>query len=322
MKVLDLRPLTLGELLDRTFSLYRNNFWLFVGIMAMPAVISVPFSAWFFSMRGAAAFTGKPSPTFAAGGAVVALAFMLLLWMVYAVAIGATTYAVSGAYLGQNSTVRESYGKVRGKMWRILGVVVVTLLRSLGMLVLIGIGMAIVIGVLVGTRAFIARAGGGQPRPILGGIIAVVVILTYLAGLGLWILWSLRYAVSIPTLLLENLGVLASIRRSIKLTRGRRWQMLVAVVLYTIIAYAGVIVFQGPFFLTMFWSRGNSIPEWLALIFAVSGAVGGAITGPLLMILLVVCYYDTRIRKEAFDLQFMMSSLDNPAPAPGIAPAG
>ena len=29
-----LRPLTLGELLDRTFQLYRNNFLLFVGIAA------------------------------------------------------------------------------------------------------------------------------------------------------------------------------------------------------------------------------------------------------------------------------------------------
>jgi hypothetical protein len=47
-----------------------------------------------------------------------------------------------------------------------------------------------------------------------------------------------------------------------------------------------------------------------------SGAVGGAVTGPILLIALVLCYYDTRIRKEAFDLQFMMSSLDRPAPAP------
>jgi hypothetical protein len=37
----------------------------------------------------------------------------------------------------------------------------------------------------------------------------------------------------------------------------------------------------------------------------------------VLLIALVLCYYDTRIRKEAFDLQFMMSSLDRPVPAPG-----
>ena len=57
------------------------------------------------------------------------------------------------------------------------------------------------------------------------------------------------------------------------------------------------------------------MPQWLTFVSAVSGAVGGAITGPLLMIVLVLCYYDSRIRKEAFDLQFMMSSLDHPTPA-------
>src|SRR5713226_10205336 len=35
----DLRPLSLGELLDRTFTLYRNHFWLFVGIMAVPQLL-------------------------------------------------------------------------------------------------------------------------------------------------------------------------------------------------------------------------------------------------------------------------------------------
>ena len=32
MAALDLRPLSLGELLDRTFFLYRRHFLLFVGI--------------------------------------------------------------------------------------------------------------------------------------------------------------------------------------------------------------------------------------------------------------------------------------------------
>jgi len=84
------------------------------------------------------------------------------------------------------------------------------------------------------------------------------------------------------------------------------------------IAYVGAIVFQGPFFMTLMLSaRSGHLPEWLTYAFAMSGAIGGAITGPILLIALVLSYYDTRIRKEAFDLQFMMSSLDQPAPAPG-----
>ena len=38
----DLRPLSLGELLDRVFTLYRNHFALFVGVMAIPAAVQIP----------------------------------------------------------------------------------------------------------------------------------------------------------------------------------------------------------------------------------------------------------------------------------------
>ena len=36
MPELDLRPLSLGEIPDRTFTLYRRNFLLFTGIIAIP----------------------------------------------------------------------------------------------------------------------------------------------------------------------------------------------------------------------------------------------------------------------------------------------
>jgi hypothetical protein len=41
MTVMDLRPLSLAELLDRAFTLYRRHLWLLVGIMAVPAVIGL-----------------------------------------------------------------------------------------------------------------------------------------------------------------------------------------------------------------------------------------------------------------------------------------
>jgi hypothetical protein len=320
METAELRPLTLGELLDRAFTLYRRNFWLFVGIMAIPSAFSVPFSVVFFSMRGPTVSGGRPSPAIVAGTLLVGLAFFLLFWIVYAVAIGAATYAVSETYLSQRPTVRGSYRKVRGKFWGILGVVALACLRAFGMLLVVSIGIGLVVGISVGVMAAVTR---GQSRTALGVIVGVVMFLSYLTGIVLWVWWSLRYAVSIPALLLESLGVRAAIRRSVKLTRGRRWQVLVAIVLCMIVGYVGVIVFQGPLFMTVLFSaRAGPLPEWLAFTYAMSGAIGGAITGPLLMIVLVLCYYDTRIRKEAFDLQFMMSSLDGPAPAPGTTSAG
>jgi hypothetical protein len=319
METADLRPLSLGELLDRAFTLYRKNFWLFVGIMVIPAASSVPFSILWVSTRGAAVLVGRPSPGLTAGTIILTVAFFLLGQIVYAMSIGAATYAISETTLCQKVTVRGSYAKVRGKVFRILGVLVVAVLRCLGMLMLIGVGGGLLVA---GIAAASAAAGGAKMRPVFGVIMGIVVVALYLVILGLWVLWSLRYAISIPALLVENLRVLPALRRSVSLTRGRRWQLLAAFGLCVIMMYVGVIVFQGPFLTMIFLTArsGGHPPDWLGFTSAVSGAIGGTITGPLLMIVLVLCYYDTRIRKEAFDLQFMMSSLDGPAPPPEPMP--
>ena len=61
---LDLRPLTLGELLDRSFSLYRRHFWLFVGIMALPSLLGLAFGLLvaLFNPQPAGRDRSRPSP--------------------------------------------------------------------------------------------------------------------------------------------------------------------------------------------------------------------------------------------------------------------
>jgi hypothetical protein len=57
-----------------------------------------------------------------------------------------------------------------------------------------------------------------------------------------------------------------------------------------------------------------------AVLIYLAGFIAGSITGPLATIGLSLLYYDERVRKEAFDLQLMMSSLDAPG-LPIAAPA-
>jgi hypothetical protein len=313
METAELHPLTLGELLDRTFALYRHHFWLFVGIMAIPSALSIPMNAVLFAGGGFPTAGQPPSATFAGAVGLAFFAFMVLFWFVYAVAIGAATYAVSESYLGQTSTVLGSYQRVRGHFWKIMGLVVNIWLRVVGIFLgvtIVATGIAAVAGV--------AAAAGGAQTPGVMGMVGVAVAVAYLAGIVFCFVWLLRYTVSIPALLLENLGIRAAIRRSVQLTKGRKRHLFMAILLAVIMGYIGVIIFQGPFWIAMFVSsQPQQLPGWFLFSYALSGAIGGAITGSLLMIVLVLCYYDTRIRKEAFDLQLMMSTLDRTTSAPG-----
>lgn len=319
MEPIELRPLSLGELLDRAFTLYRTHFWLFVGIMAIPSSLAIPMN-FLLLMKQGSPLASLTRQTPQAQAAVFSLGFLALLaifWIAQAIALGAATHAVAEAYLGRPTTVSRSYGSLRGKFWRLLGVIFNVLLRVSGIFMLVVFVAAMGTGVLV---AATARAGG---QTAAGVIAALFMLVAFGAGVALVIYLALRYAVVIPAMLLEDLRVLASIRRSVQLTAGYRGRLFIAAFLMTIIGYVGIMVFQGPFWIaSVFAARYGNWPAWLNFATAASGAIGGAITGPLLMIVLVLSYYDARIRKEAFDLQFLMSSLDRPAPAPGsVSPA-
>ena len=306
MSGFELRPLSLGELLDRAFLLYRRNFGLFVGIMVIPTVLMLPLQIMFLRGQDAPFPWRQPSPQ----SHVVAYsyAYLLVYWFLYAVVQAATTYAVSDAYLGRPATVREAYGKVRGHYWRVMGVTLGVGLRASGWVLLFVFPALIVVIILSA-----AMSKGGAPPG--GAFLALVPLAIVLAGSGVAVWICVRYAVSIPAVLLENIKGRAAIRRSVELSRGRRGQGFIAILLALVVTYAMVLLFQGPFYaLFALLKLKGPLPIGLVLGMTTSSAIGGVIAGPLLMIILVLFYYDLRIRKEAFDLQQMMASLPDSNP--------
>jgi Membrane domain of glycerophosphoryl diester phosphodiesterase len=324
VETVELRPLSLGELLDRTFTLYRSHFWLFVGIMAIPAAFVIPERILLLNLQGSF-FTltpGRP-PALPSPGFIVAvfsgyLAFLMIFGIVYAIATGAATCAVADAYLGRPFTVRGSYTKIRAKLSGLIGVILNICLRMFGILIpAFAAG-----GAVVAAIAFAGRSGS-QNSPVIIASMFLLFLLIYFVALAFCVWFALRYAVAIPVLMIEDLGVLDTIRRSVFLTRGRRGHIFLGLLVAAIIAYVGIFLFQIPFVIaTMVAAMHGHWPFWLASASAMASALGIAITGPISMIVTVLLYYDTRIRKEAFDLEFMMSSLDRPAPARGtVSPA-
>jgi len=322
VETVELRPLSLGELLDRTFTLYRRHFWLFVGIMAIPAAFVVPAQILISSLQSSFMnVTPGRAPTLPPVGYIVGVflgyfVLMVLFGLVYSIAVGAATCAVADSYLGRPSTVRGSYARIRAKFWRLMGVIFNIAVRVLG----------IVLGVLAvagGLIALIVLNGQSIRDPLVIVSMFLIFSVFYLAALVFAVWFALRYAIAIPVLMIEDLGVLETIRRSVFLTRGRRGHIFLGLLVAAIIAYVGVFLFQGPFTIaTMVYAVRGHIPLLLAASAAMAGGIGSATTGPISLIVTVLLYYDTRIRKEAFDLQFMISALDRPSPAAGtVSPA-
>jgi hypothetical protein len=154
MAALDLRPLSLGELLDRTFFLYRRHFLLFIGIAAVPyLVILVPVLAGLVLYR----LLAHSSPSFVPAAAVVGIVLIILVAMAVFVAFlysaGASVFAVSEIYAGRHASIRGSFRLVRGKEWILLGVMFLS-----GLIIMGGFLALIIPGIYLMCRIPLATA--------------------------------------------------------------------------------------------------------------------------------------------------------------------
>ena len=98
-------PMTAGVLLDRAFRLYTGNFALMLGITA---AAYVPFYLLMLAIESS--IQGSLP---AQDGSLATLLFQLLFMILWAsiafpLATGATTYAVSERYLGNEVTITEA----------------------------------------------------------------------------------------------------------------------------------------------------------------------------------------------------------------------
>lgn len=301
---LDLRPLTLGELLDRSFSLYRRHFWLFVGIMALPSLLGLTFGVVvaLFNPQptGSESVAGEANPAEILGavlwfaGAMIGMA--VVYFITYAVALGATTVAVSQLYMDRPVSIRAAYAPLRGRVGRLALLMFLVSLRLFGVVLL--------------AFACIGFAGflGAMGSPILAGL---VMLAGLLGAALLWVWVALRYAVAVPAAVLEDETATDAIRRSIDLTQGSLLRVFALLAFTMVITYAVLAVFQGPFLVAATMAGPDSSTFfWMNLLGTITGSIGGAFTGPLMIVAFAVLYYDLRVRNEGLDLQLMIASLE------------
>ena len=269
-----LRPLSTGELLDRTFSLYRSHFGLFVAIFALPHLIVLAFQCLGMAVE---------PPGLRLTNIMARLPWiygaLFLTWLLGAASQAATVFAVSQVHLDQPTGVIIAYSRVRKQ---ILGVV----------------GLSFVVGLAAGMSLIL----------IVPGII-------------LFVMWSL----SVPVMVLEGKGVFDSMSRSADLTKGRRWRIFVIGALFFILAIVVNKLLQWPINLATGLSGEITLQRagliWQVISLAAT-FISECLVGPLGTIAFSLVYYDERVRKEAFDLQLMMMTLDATAVSSSPAQVG
>lgn len=299
---MELRPMGVGELLDRTFSILRQHFLLFIGLVLVPLAVGILLPLPFLpnslptDIRGAASAL---TPALR----VIGLAFGLIL---LPATMGATAAAVDSLARDETATVRDSWRKAGRRIPALVGAVLLS-----GMVVG-GAGISLVVPVI----AFIVLRALST---VLGVVVAGILGLAAVAFIS-WVFFGLALAQLI--VVVEEAGPLTSLRRSWDLARDGRWHIVLVYVLYFVISIVVRILCSLPFtILSAATIRHGGNPFWLSATSSWVGLVVSILLVPLLGVGLTLAYLNQRMKKEAFDLQVMMTSLETP-PAPGAPHSG
>jgi hypothetical protein len=309
---LDLRPLSLGELLDRSFALYRRHFRTVVAIMVPPSVLAMIVGVVQHLMQQF--ITGADLRADAAtvfpvvfAWAVSMVAGMLVYLVAYMFALGATTLAVSELYLGRPATASASYRAMRPRIGSLLLLLLLLLVRFGGVILVAAVVMAVVAGALAVISPVLSGLG------VVIGIVLTIVLMMFL---------TLRYSLAVPALVLEGVTASTAIARSVSLIQGNVLRCLVLMIFAYMIALVTGAIFQGPFQAAAYMAGPETATAfWLTLAGVFTGSIAGAISGPVMIVAFALLYYDIRIREEGLDLQLMMAALE-PVPGASSGPIG
>jgi hypothetical protein len=281
--LLTLRPLRLGELLDRAIRLYRGNFLTFVGIIALlyvPLTVLQTAAATLLSssmLRGGS----TPEEIFANAGYWVGMLGTLVLALVQfvlvqGIATGALTRAVADHYLGKQTGILDAYRGI-GKSWVSL------------------VGALLFVGVLV------------------FGLVMwwLVPCIGWFTGLGMivFLLAAINPLVP-PAIVIEEQRAVDGVQRAWSLARRRFWPVIgyiFVLYLFSMIVVNGPAAIANVVLAQVVQSFGQP-GTYLVLTSIIQGLVSLVfvlIYYPLQMTAFTLIYFDLRVRTEGFDLALL-----------------
>jgi len=323
-----LHPMTLSEILDRTAQLYRSRFFVFFGIGVIPAGTVLVSAAALFAILvwiGSAGSTPSATSIVLASTTLLFGSFVAMPACLGTTALGAAAMSDAAArlFLGEKISIFESYKTAWKRGWRYLGLYVLKALIIAGAPTVVG--FVFLIFVSVGS-ALLARQLGAGGQLLLGVLMFLffVLVVSYV----IWML--LRLCLSFPVTVVEQLSATDSLKRASMLSGGTRGRIFVLYLLGMVLGWVLAVGVAVPAFIGLALIPSLKGPQHsetlgMAMMFVSYGSTFAvqAFTKPVYAIALTLFYFDQRIRKEGFDIEWMMHQagmVAPPSPEPEALP--
>jgi len=311
-----LRPMNLGEILDRAIQIYRRRFWAFVCISALPAlgmrlIHTLDLLTW--NVRSHLDTDWPPGRVMV--NMVISIGFYHFSSFFAMLVFPAIIHLASGSILEKPDSLRLAFRFVFTRWKGFIWIAFLKLFAGLVAPELIVLGILISLSLLDDATGFARDLSGVASIPI----VAVPALIGFL--IFLWLLP--RFSLAFPAGAIEQLRGFRSLRRSWRLSNGTRWRILVMWLALFLGSWATLSSLQFILRQTAvalasalhshFIIKSLFPPAYYALNTAFLTLIG-----PIFPIALTLFYYDQRIRHEGYDIERMMDAagLNAPAPSP------
>jgi hypothetical protein len=314
----DLRPLTTSELIDRGFALYRAHFagFLLLALLCQSAPLLSQILATAFQLNPTQTeLTDSPSKFFTKVGLLLGIAIVAqIIVFCFEVVI---TFFIADAYLGRIPSVKKSLALFTSRAGATLWTCILN--RFLIALTLLF--------PLIAFAAIYMYALFYPPLTFLPFILFLgSAFLLLVASLTPVLIVFMRLMVTVPALAIEGLSGWKALKRSSALVRydpglgilywGEMRLSFLLLPLF-VIELLILVLTSLPLSLhqlgeVMRHGSGGQIaapPESIMIISQIMTFLAGSLILPLYSIATTLFYYDIRIRREGFDLEFMASRL-------------
>ena len=327
-------PLSLGDLLDRTFRVYRAKFTMLaltaacflVPLGLVSSVVSGRFMVNYMDfMQGMA---GTPpdrlAPTWfgeAAGRIFTFAGWMLALLLISLIANSLVTLAATDHVLrffkGSELTFRQGLYTALVRFFPLAGLYLTRAFAIVAVTVVMMVALGLIfvlIGLLIGGGAVLL---GNADLSNVGtvGVIGftllmmcgyfVALILLFIPAIYL----SARWVVAIPAMIDEQLGPLQALSRSWKLSAQNVWRCAGYVILLSLLS---ALVISLPISVIQQLVLAL-LPLPVEITVAITSALGwilNIVWQPLYAAGVVLLYYDLRVRRESYDLALRVEQLE------------
>ncbi|MFN2450253.1 MAG: hypothetical protein ABR508_10795 [Candidatus Baltobacteraceae bacterium] len=295
-----LQPLTLGEIFDRTITLYVQNFTAFAVIAAM-TVIPVTLCSY-FATAGADQWSQLLAQMQHPGSAHDAPAFTA--W--YAAVIALSLLLTPFTYVALASAVNELYTSAPidwracyGLAMRHTGGIILTILCEIVVLSAAVFAGALIVGVLFGLAVLSL-----QFSRVFGGILMIPAAAAGIAYVLFFLLCYLAAAMAFVAIGAEQLSFSQAIRSGFVRVFNRQslWRSMLICAAIAVFELALMLVVGGA-------AAMAALIVHQPVVSAVLQAVTAIVSTGFLGALLTVYYFDVRVRREGLDVQAALETL-------------